>query len=121
MPSIDIKDLRENTEYRGMNREDKVIEWFWDVVTNMDAEEKALLLQFVTGTSKVPIGGFANLPGMHGIQKFCITNAGSNDNSLPVAHTCFNQLDLPTYSSKNILSQKLKIAIRECSQGFGFA
>jgi E3 ubiquitin-protein ligase HUWE1 len=40
---------------------------------------------------------------------------------LPSAHTCFNQLDLPEYTSEDELREKLLIAIREGSEGFGFA
>ena len=40
---------------------------------------------------------------------------------LPSAHTCFNQLDLPEYESEEIMKEKLLIAIREGSEGFGFA
>ena len=37
---------------------------------------------------------------------------------LPMAHTCFNQLCLPPYKNRKILSKKLTIAI-ENSEGFG--
>ena len=135
VPEIDVADLRSNTEYRGFGghghrhglhraqaNQNQVIEWFWDVVENeFDKEEKALLLQFVTGTSKVPLGGFAHLPGMEGIQRFQIHAAAGNDATLPSTRTCFNQLDLPLYSSKQIFKEKLLLALRECSQGFGLA
>ena len=39
---------------------------------------------------------------------------------LPHAHTCFNQLDLPEYDSYELLTSKLKTAIGEASEGFGF-
>jgi E3 ubiquitin-protein ligase HUWE1 len=39
---------------------------------------------------------------------------------LPTAHTCFNQLDLPEYGSEEETREKLLIAIREGSEGFGF-
>ncbi|QQP49230.1 Uncharacterized protein FKW44_009811 [Caligus rogercresseyi] len=39
---------------------------------------------------------------------------------LPVAHTCFNILDLPDYQSRETLSRKLLISI-QCTQGFGLA
>ena len=44
----------------------------------------------------------------------------SNDtNSLPVAHTCFGQIDIPNYSAKEILKEKLIMAITE-GGGTGF-
>jgi hypothetical protein len=36
---------------------------------------------------------------------------------LPSAHTCFNRLDLPEYSSKEELAARLTTALRN-SQGF---
>jgi E3 ubiquitin-protein ligase HUWE1 len=62
------------------------------------------------------------LKGMHGPEKFQIyRSAASNDPMrLPVAHTCFNQLDLPEYPSKEVLYERLLWAIKETA-GFGFA
>lgn len=37
------------------------MQWFWDIVRSYDAEMKARLLQFVTGTSRVPVTGFGDL------------------------------------------------------------
>ena len=57
---------------------------------------------------------------MRGLQKFSI-HKSSETHLLPTAHTCFNQLDLPNYSTAEELSAKLLIAIREGNEGFGFA
>jgi E3 ubiquitin-protein ligase HUWE1 len=43
---------------------------FWRALRSFDKEDKAKFLQFVTGTSKVPLQGFAHLEGMNGTQKF---------------------------------------------------
>jgi len=53
LPEIDIEELRINTDYRQYSATDPCIEWFWDVLRSFTREEKALFLQFVTGTSKV--------------------------------------------------------------------
>ena len=61
---------------------------------------------------------------MRGTQRFSIHKAyGGNGSTtlLPTAHTCFNQLDLPEYSSYEELRDKLLMAINEGSEGFGFA
>lgn len=42
-----------NTEYSGYSAASPVIQWFWEVVQGFSKEDKARLLQFVTGTSKV--------------------------------------------------------------------
>jgi E3 ubiquitin-protein ligase HUWE1 len=119
LPDIDLDDLRANTEYRGFRESDREIQWFWQIAYDLDQEGKALLIQFVTGTSKVPIHGFRDLQGMHGTQRFQICKVGGVDR-LPSAHTCFNQIDLPSYSSLKVMQEKLLFAIREGSQGFGF-
>lgn len=59
----------------GYTLESPVIQWFWRAVQMMGQEERALLLQFVTGTSKVPLEGFKALRGVSGPQKFQIHKA----------------------------------------------
>ena len=41
-----------------------------------------------------------------------------SEEHLPVAHTCFNLIDLPVYTSKEQLRKKLLHAI-EHTEGFG--
>jgi len=122
MPHIDIDDLKNNTEYVGYVANDQIVRWFWECVKEFTEEEKALLIQFVTGTSKVPLEGFKALQGMSssGPQKFQIHKSYRKDR-LPTAHTCFNQLDLPQYDTKEELNKNLRLAIREGAEGFGFA
>jgi E3 ubiquitin-protein ligase HUWE1 len=43
----------------------QVIKWFWELCAELDQSQKANLLQFVTGTSKVPLGGFKELRGIN--------------------------------------------------------
>lgn len=64
--------------------------------------------------------GFKALQGSEGVRQFNIHKAYGTSR-LPSAHTCFNQLDLPEYPSEEILREKLLTAIREGSEGFGFA
>jgi E3 ubiquitin-protein ligase HUWE1 len=124
LPDVDVEDLHANTEYSSYQQGDKVIQWFWEAIRSFDREERAQFVQFVTGTSKVPLGGFANLQGMRGPQRMSIHRAYGDAATavpLPTAHTCFNQLDLPAYSSAVELREKLLLAIKEGSEGFGFA
>ncbi|WJX34965.1 HECT-type E3 ubiquitin transferase [Trifolium repens] len=120
LPDIDLDDLRANTEYSGYSAASPVIQWFWEVVQGFSKEDKARLLQFVTGTSKVPLEGFSALQGISGSQKFQIHKAYGSSDHLPSAHTCFNQLDLPEYPSKQHLEERLLLAIHEANEGFGF-
>uniref|UniRef100_A0A803LK72 HECT-type E3 ubiquitin transferase n=1 Tax=Chenopodium quinoa TaxID=63459 RepID=A0A803LK72_CHEQI len=120
LPDIDLEDMRAKTEYSGYSPASPVIQWFWEVVQGFSKEDKARLLQFVTGTSKVPLEGFSALQGISGAQKFQIHKAYGSADHLPSAHTCFNQLDLPEYPSKEHLQERLLLAIHEASEGFGF-
>ncbi|CAM9823054.1 unnamed protein product [Sphacelaria rigidula] len=87
LPDIDLDDLQNNTEYTTYKSTDKEIQWFWNVLRSFSREDLALFLQYVTGTSKVPLGGFAMLQGMRGIQKFNIHKAFGGSHLLPAAHT----------------------------------
>ncbi len=53
LPDIDLEDLRTHTEYQGYKTTDPTITYFWSALRSFTQEEKALFLQFVTGTSKV--------------------------------------------------------------------
>uniref|UniRef100_A0A673BJR1 HECT-type E3 ubiquitin transferase n=1 Tax=Sphaeramia orbicularis TaxID=375764 RepID=A0A673BJR1_9TELE len=117
MQEIDLVDWQRNTIYRHYARSSKQILWFWQFVKEMDNEKRMRLLQFVTGTCRLPVGGFADLMGSNGPQKFCIEKVGK-ENWLPRSHTCFNRLDLPPYKSYEQLKEKLMFAIEE-TEGFG--
>ncbi|KAG8012882.1 NEDD4-like E3 ubiquitin-protein ligase WWP2 [Nibea albiflora] len=117
MQEIDLADWQKNTIYRHYTKNSKQIQWFWQVVKEMDNEKRIRLLQFVTGTCRLPVGGFAELIGSNGPQKFCIDKVGK-ETWLPRSHTCFNRLDLPPYRSLEQLREKLMFAIEE-TEGFG--
>ncbi|KAF0392672.1 E3 ubiquitin-protein ligase HUWE1 [Gigaspora margarita] len=120
MPDIDIDDWKNNTEYQNYTSSSPQIQWFWRAVRSFSQEERAKLLQFVTGTSKVPLEGFSALQGVHGVQKFQIHKDFSSPDRLPSAHTCFNQLDIPEYEDYEQLRSQLLLAISEGTIGFGF-
>ncbi|XP_044765781.1 E3 ubiquitin-protein ligase HUWE1 isoform X3 [Coccinella septempunctata] len=121
LPNVDIEDLKANTEYHKYQSNSLQIQWFWRALRSFDQADRAKFLQFVTGTSKVPLQGFGALEGMNGVQKFQIHRDDRSTDRLPSAHTCFNQLDLPVYESYDKLRSNLLKAIHECSEGFGFA
>ncbi|XP_050827189.1 NEDD4-like E3 ubiquitin-protein ligase WWP1 isoform X3 [Serinus canaria] len=117
MQEVDLADWQRNTVYRHYTRNSKQIIWFWQFVKETDNEVRMRLLQFVTGTCRLPLGGFAELMGSNGPQKFCIEKVGK-ETWLPRSHTCFNRLDLPPYKSYEQLKEKLLFAIEE-TEGFG--
>lgn len=59
----------------------QVMKWFWAVVSSFTQEELARLLQFTTGSSQLPPGGFNTL-----CPSFQIIAAPTHS-TLPTAHT----------------------------------
>lgn len=114
---IDIEDWKKHTDYRGYQESDEVIQWFWKCVSEWDNEQRARLLQFTTGTSRIPVNGFKDLQGSDGPRRFTIEKAGESQ-QLPKSHTCFNRVDLPPYIGYDSMKQKLTLAVEE-TIGFG--
>ncbi|KAG5437971.1 hypothetical protein PCANB_000317 [Pneumocystis canis] len=114
---MDMDDWKKHTDYRGYTESDEVIQWFWKCVRSWDSEKKSRLLQFITGTSRVPVNGFKDLQGSDGPRRFTIEKAGEIT-QLPKSHTCFNRVDLPQYPTYEMLVQKLTLAVEE-TVGFG--
>ncbi|XP_074631038.1 apoptosis-resistant E3 ubiquitin protein ligase 1-like isoform X2 [Acropora palmata] len=110
---ISVSDLRQhhNVIDSGSSFK-KSLDWFWTIVTSFTQDELARLVQFITGSSQLPPGGFAEIS-----PQIQISSVPTTD-SLPSAHTCFNQLCLPSYSSFTEMQKKLVLAINEGSEGF---
>ncbi|CCH43971.1 E3 ubiquitin-protein ligase [Wickerhamomyces ciferrii] len=121
LPDIDVDDWKNNTTYVNYSPSSKEISYFWRAVRSFDAEERAKLLQFATGTSKVPLNGFKELGGSGDNSKFSIHKDFGSTERLPSSHTCFNQIDLPAYDSYETLRGSLLLAITEGHEGFGLA
>jgi len=85
---IDVDDWKKHTDYRGYQEQDEVIQNFWKIVRTWDAEQKSRLLQFTTGTSRIPVNGFKDLQGSDGPRRFTIEKSG-DPNALPKSHTWY--------------------------------
>ncbi|KFM81417.1 Ubiquitin-protein ligase E3A, partial [Stegodyphus mimosarum] len=110
--NFDFNALEEATEYDGGYLSDTpIIKWFWELVHEFSLEQKRKLLQFTTGSDRVPVGGLSKL-------KLVIARHGPDSDRLPTAHTCFNVLLLPEYGTKEKLEERLLKAINY-SKGFG--
>lgn len=118
LPDIDVQDWQNNTVYNNYSASSEQIQWFWRAVKSFDNEERAKLLQFSTGTSKVPLNGFKDLSGANGVCKFSIHRDYGAKDRLPSSHTCFNQIDLPVYDSYEALRGSLLLAVSEGHEGF---
>jgi len=124
LPNIDKTDWEKNTlyagGYEGKGDKHKVIKWFWKCVNELDDSDAARLLQFSTGTARVPVQGFKLLQGRDGdVRKFTITSIKLKDSVFPKAHTCFNRIELPLYTSYSQLNRYVTDAIHMELTGFG--
>lgn len=106
----DWEAFESSAEYKnGYNSNDNQIRWFWEVFHELSVEDKKKFLLFLTGSDRVPI------QGMKEIKIFIQPSA--DERFFPVAHTCFNLLDLPRYGTKERLRYHLLLAIQQ-TQGF---
>ncbi|ETO05185.1 ubiquitin protein ligase, partial [Reticulomyxa filosa] len=107
---IDLELLKDNTTYKsGVSASDRHVQYFWSILQEFSTQQRHDFLRFVWGQSRLPARGKDFL------QKFEIQTAiRDGDNALPVSHTCFFSLELPRYSSKEIMKKKLLYAISNC-------
>ncbi|KAF7561558.1 hypothetical protein G7046_g2572 [Stylonectria norvegica] len=113
---IDISELRRHTRYVGWDASHHTVKDFWSIVKRYDDKMKRTLLEFVTSSDRVPVGGMKNL-------QFVIQKNGEEEGEaghLPTAYTCYGTLLLPEYRDKDVLRERLGMAL-ENAQGFGFA
>ncbi|KAH8050858.1 ubiquitin-protein transferase [Aureococcus anophagefferens] len=112
---LDVEDWRAHAHYGGgYHPSQPIIAWFWEVVAEFSAEDRAGLLRFITSCSRPPLLGFKCLNPLISIHKVQIA---SDEERLPTAGTCMNLLKLPNYSSKAALKEKLLYSIRN-AHGF---
>jgi len=115
---FDIEDLKNNHVIGPDSNTANIhqtLKWFWRSIENMSDAEKGNLLQFTTGSSLLPYGGFQELR-----PPFKITLTRSSGR-LPTAHTCFNEISLAMHSSFEEFDKALKTAINEGREEFSFA
>lgn len=110
--SFNFQELKSTTKYDDGYTDDSItIKYFWEVLLNLNDNEKRDFLKFLTGSYKAPLKGLSEI-------KMVISRHGDNVNHLPSCHTCFNHLLLPDYKSKEKLQEKLLLAL-QYSEGFG--
>uniref|UniRef100_A0A7N5JEU5 HECT and RLD domain containing E3 ubiquitin protein ligase 3 n=1 Tax=Ailuropoda melanoleuca TaxID=9646 RepID=A0A7N5JEU5_AILME len=108
------QELEETAVYKGdYSATHPTVKLFWETFHEFPLEKKKKFLLFLTGSDRIPIYGMASL-------QIVIQSTASGEEYLPVAHTCYNLLDLPKYSSKEILSARLTQAL-DNYEGFSLA
>uniref|UniRef100_A0AAV1TT09 HECT-type E3 ubiquitin transferase n=1 Tax=Peronospora matthiolae TaxID=2874970 RepID=A0AAV1TT09_9STRA len=128
VPELDVNDWHAHSEVRWVKLEKptpvehRVLKWFWECMAEFTSEERARLLQFATGTSRVPVQGFKALTSSDGrVRRFTIqfVQRGPPPTGLmPKGHTCFNRIDLPLYHTKAEMVNYLTLVMNMEISGF---
>jgi len=113
VPELDIDDLENNIVLEfPYTKESPTIIMLFKLLRSWDKEKRVKFLFFVTGSSRVPIGGFRDLSERGKPIRICKC---SDTQRLPVSHTCANLLDLPDFQDEALLESKLLYAVNECN------
>ncbi|EAY23577.1 hypothetical protein TVAG_119130 [Trichomonas vaginalis G3] len=100
----------------GYNSNSAEINNLFEILSEMNDDERMNFVNFVTGSSKLPIGGLANLR-----PKLTIARKDDGDNHLPSVMTCTNYFKMPAYSSKEVMREKILFAISNGRGVFSFS
>ncbi|KAK8722450.1 hypothetical protein OTU49_012219 [Cherax quadricarinatus] len=102
----------------GYTHNSRAVKFLLQILSEYTPAQQRSFLQFVTGSPRLPVGGFRSLtPALTIVRK--TFEAGENpDDFLPSVMTCVNYLKLPDYSSIDIMRAKLEIAAREGQHSF---
>ena len=123
---INLRDWKSNTIYKGnINEKNESIQLFWEVLGELNNEQLLLFFKFCTGSTRVPIDGFSALPGpKNKVIKFSIELRNYKDENihsqrLIMAQTCFNNIILPEYKTKEEMRKAINIILESDTNYFG--
>lgn len=102
----------------GYNLDSKSVRNLLQTMSELNPTQRRDFLQFITGSPKLPIGGFKSLTPMFTVVCKPSEPPLTSDDYLPSVMTCVNYLKMPDYSSMEILREKLDVAIREGQGAF---
>jgi len=101
----------------GFSSGSRAVEFLLEIMSELDCNQQRDFLRFITGTPRLPIGGFKNLqPRLTIVRK----DQHPPDDYLPSVSSCFHFLKLPDYSSKNVMKARLLYAIKSGQGSFDF-
>ncbi|KAF1953048.1 hypothetical protein CC80DRAFT_165147 [Byssothecium circinans] len=102
----------------GYNLDSKSVRNLLQAMSEFSATQRRNFLQFITGSPKLPIGGFKALTPMFTVVCKPSEPPFTSDDYLPSVMTCVNYLKMPDYSTMDILKEKLSTAIQEGQGAF---
>ncbi|CAO1401704.1 unnamed protein product [Diamesa hyperborea] len=102
----------------GFTQDSAAIQHFYEILSNYTREEQRLFLQFVTGTPRLPTGGFKSLTPPLTIVRKKVDGNQNPDDYLPSVMTCVNYLKIPEYTTREVMKAKMRMAASEGSMSF---
>ena len=103
----------------GYHDSSDAFKYLLEVMLSLESAEKRQFLQFVTGSPRLPLGGFKGLsPPLTVVRKDPAIRDANLNEYLPSVMTCQNYLKLPNYSSAEALGKQLRYAFSNASQSF---
>uniref|UniRef100_A0A6B2L2X7 HECT domain-containing protein n=1 Tax=Arcella intermedia TaxID=1963864 RepID=A0A6B2L2X7_9EUKA len=97
-----VSEIMDNTKF-DQNLNIRVVTDLVNVLVSFTPEQKRKFLIFLTGSPRLPIGGFKNLKPKFTVQR----QPNVDDSYLPSVNTCFLTMKMPEYSSIELLREKL--------------
>ncbi|CAD8156549.1 unnamed protein product [Paramecium octaurelia] len=120
---VDLAEWKQHTTYKTPYADtSQQIQWFWKILSEFDQDQLKKFLHYCTGSYRIPVNGFSKLESNRGMySKFQIVPIDyKNSNSFPIAHTCFNRLELPKYTSEEMMRKYLRsIVLNDLEGVFG--
>ncbi|EUC59067.1 E3 ubiquitin protein ligase [Rhizoctonia solani AG-3 Rhs1AP] len=102
----------------GFNVDSGAIRDLISIMGSYDEPARRAFLQFITGSPKLPIGGFRGLSPQLTVVRKPHEPPLKADDYLPSVMTCVNYLKLPEYSTKGVMQARLKTAMMEGGGSF---
>ncbi|KAJ4013121.1 Ubiquitin fusion degradation protein 4 [Fusarium irregulare] len=102
----------------GYNMDSKTVKNLLQTMSGFNPSERRDFLQFITGSPKLPIGGFKSLTPMFTVVCKPSEDPYTSDDYLPSVMTCVNYLKLPDYSTIEIMKKQLFTAVKEGQGAF---
>jgi len=107
--AMDLTLLKKHTTFKRWNGNEPTVMWLWELLEEMEPEDQAAFLKFTWGRTRLPLSSESF------IQPFKLTKRSSDQNAYPISHTCFFELEIPEYTSKEIMKEKILYAFTQCT------
>ncbi|KAK2959130.1 putative HECT E3 ubiquitin ligase [Blattamonas nauphoetae] len=115
---MSVEDLKEVTEFRGEYRQPEKQNMYWQMIESMTNEERKRWLRFVTGRSKLPASVRQRKDSKEKREIIMKVDSmrprNSVDRYLPLGHTCAQAVEIPLYSTLEIMKAKCVYAAMNC-------